>query len=219
MSGARHNFWTVMVAFVVLNTITVGLRLWLRVSSHSFGHDDWATCLAYSEFADFTTIPPPCSDSLICKAFSFSFVPLSFVPLDMDMAQQMCSLGTTLCWRPRLVLVLAREGIAKLMFLAVLCCCAVAIPNSTVGRKDQCGFGLVSNRYNGTHGTKSAYRLHVDSIHRVCSRYFYFRVPMSPAFVGLGRWHRNMPSWINHCQHRLCCISYWYCIQLVIWGK
>ncbi|PTB37370.1 uncharacterized protein TrAFT101_011097 [Trichoderma asperellum] len=51
--SARHNFWAVMVAFVVLNTITVGLRLWLRVSSKSFGYDDWATCVAYSVFVVF----------------------------------------------------------------------------------------------------------------------------------------------------------------------
>ncbi|KAL6895126.1 hypothetical protein GGI43DRAFT_386251 [Trichoderma evansii] len=48
--SARHNFWAVMVAFVVLNTITVGLRLWLRISSKNFGYDDWATCVAYSVF-------------------------------------------------------------------------------------------------------------------------------------------------------------------------
>ncbi|KAL7919873.1 hypothetical protein ACQKWADRAFT_300286 [Trichoderma austrokoningii] len=50
MSSARHSFWAVMVAFVVLNTITVGLRLWLRISSQSFGYDDWATCCAYAVF-------------------------------------------------------------------------------------------------------------------------------------------------------------------------
>lgn len=85
--GARHSFWAVMVAFVVLNTITVGLRLWLRISSKSFGYDDWATCVAYGEFADFMTMPSPTSDSLTCKAFSFFFVRSSSRPLAMDMAR------------------------------------------------------------------------------------------------------------------------------------
>ncbi|KAL7929939.1 hypothetical protein V8C35DRAFT_330830 [Trichoderma chlorosporum] len=49
----RESFWSVMVAFVVLNSITVGLRLWLRISSRSFGYDDWATCVAFGVFLVF----------------------------------------------------------------------------------------------------------------------------------------------------------------------
>lgn len=48
MASTRKSFWAVMVAFVVLNTITVGLRLWLRISSRSFGYDDYATGIAFS---------------------------------------------------------------------------------------------------------------------------------------------------------------------------
>ncbi|KAM0255906.1 hypothetical protein ACHAQJ_005307 [Trichoderma viride] len=51
--SSRDSFWSVMVAFVVLNSITVGLRLWLRISSRSFGYDDWATCAAYGAFVIF----------------------------------------------------------------------------------------------------------------------------------------------------------------------
>lgn len=68
------------------------------------------------EFADFTTIPAPPSDCTIYRAFLSSFVRLSFGPLDMDMEQQTCSLGTTLCWRLRSVISLAREEIFKLKF-------------------------------------------------------------------------------------------------------
>ncbi|PNP40572.1 hypothetical protein TGAMA5MH_07569 [Trichoderma gamsii] len=53
MSSARSNFFAVMVAFVVLNTITVGLRLWLRISSQSAGYDDYATGVAFGVFIIF----------------------------------------------------------------------------------------------------------------------------------------------------------------------
>ncbi|UKZ78255.1 hypothetical protein TrVFT333_005991 [Trichoderma virens FT-333] len=49
----RDSFWSVMVAFVVINSVTVGLRLWLRISSGSFGYDDWATCVAFGVFVVF----------------------------------------------------------------------------------------------------------------------------------------------------------------------
>lgn len=35
--NSREGFWSVMVAFVVLNSVAVGLRLWLRIMSTSFG--------------------------------------------------------------------------------------------------------------------------------------------------------------------------------------
>ncbi|KAK1240129.1 hypothetical protein MKX08_007571 [Trichoderma sp. CBMAI-0020] len=50
MGDTRHSFWAVMVAFVVMNTVAVGLRLWLRISSQSFGYDDYATGVAYGVF-------------------------------------------------------------------------------------------------------------------------------------------------------------------------
>ncbi|KAL7893935.1 hypothetical protein HDV63DRAFT_164147 [Trichoderma sp. SZMC 28014] len=53
MGDPRHSFFSVMLAFVVLNTIAVGLRIWLRISSQSFGYDDTATCIAYSVFIVF----------------------------------------------------------------------------------------------------------------------------------------------------------------------
>ncbi|KAJ4859923.1 hypothetical protein T069G_04911 [Trichoderma breve] len=49
----RDSFWSVMVAFVVINSVTVGLRLWLRITSGSFGYDDWATCVAFGVFVVF----------------------------------------------------------------------------------------------------------------------------------------------------------------------
>lgn len=159
------------------------------------------------EFADFTAIPAPSSDSSICRAFLSSFVRLSFGPLDMDMEQQTCSLGTTLCWRLRLVLSLGREGISKLTFLVVFCCCAVAVPHSPVGSQDQRGFGLVSNCYNGAYGTKDTCRLNIDSLHCIYSCHLYFRLPMPSALCGLGRWHWNMLTWVSYRQHCLCCIS------------
>lgn len=204
MSSSRHSFWAVMVAFVVLNTITVGLRLWLRISSQSFGYDDWSTCVAYCEFTDFTTIPPPCSDSLIYKASLFSSVPLSSGPLGTDMAQRICSLGTTLCWRPRSVLSVAREGIAKLTFLAVFCCCAIAVPNSSAGSQDQRGFDFISNCYNGAFGTKSAYRLNGDYVRRVCGGHLHVRVPMSSAFGSMGSRYWDVSSRINYCKRCVC---------------
>ncbi|KAL7783254.1 hypothetical protein V8C37DRAFT_413768 [Trichoderma ceciliae] len=49
----RDIFFSLMVTFVVLNSITVGLRLWLRITSRSFGYDDWATCVAFGVFVIF----------------------------------------------------------------------------------------------------------------------------------------------------------------------
>lgn len=198
MSSARSNFFAVMVAFVVLNTITVGLRLWLRISSQSAGYDDYATGVAFVSVADFTTIPPPCSNFSICRASSLSFVLLSFGLLVMATVRQIYSLGTTLCWRPRWVLSVAREDIAKLTFLAVFCCCTVAVPNRSAGRQDQRGFGLISNCYNGAFNTKSTYRLNGGYVYRVGGGHLHVRVPMPSALSSLGSRHWNVSSWLNY---------------------
>jgi hypothetical protein len=106
------------------------------------------------------------------------------------------SLGITLCWLPRSVLSVAREGIAKLTFLAVFCGCAVAIPNSSTGSEDQRGFGPVSNCYNGAFSTKSAYWLNGGYVYCVCGGHLHVRVPMPSALSSLGSRHWNVSSWL-----------------------
>lgn len=112
----------------------------------------------------------------------------------MATAQLICSLGTTLCLRLRSVLSVAREEVAKLTFLAVFYYCTVAVPISSAGSQNQRGFGVISNRYNGARGTKSAYRLNGGYVCSVCGGHLHRRVPMPSAFGSLGSRHWNVSS-------------------------
>ncbi|KAI1252813.1 hypothetical protein MGN70_005019 [Eutypa lata] len=46
--GARDSIFNSLVAFLVLNSTAIGLRIWVRTAiTNSFGYDDIAMCIAY----------------------------------------------------------------------------------------------------------------------------------------------------------------------------